>query len=288
MSEGVIPVFNDITPSPLVHNHPAAEVPLEKRLCNLTEVENGVWRNGSWEPPSGCRLRADLELLRQKNVTFIWTGNSIMRHTFFRLGELMAGKHRGVVDYEGREEEKMKCNKDPEQGECSCQIPVHRGDNTTTYYCFIWQQEWIDDRLRATWDRKIADGAEVYMVMNAGLVWAWHEGLNSVQRMQAQLPSLLDWCKSLPNKVKLIYTQSTHTLRPHWGEAVLAQNAVMRAQFPRHDPRMTLLNLWPTSSAAIDYVDDNHFSGRTVEANIDVILHVFLNWDAVVLPSSGI
>ena len=239
------------------------------------------------------------------NIAVIWSGNSIKRHVFFRATELMEGRPRAVgpnQDYGifTREQERTACKKQLELnssfdydkpgcgasccGACSCMSSVQ---GIPQY--FVWQQEWFDAKLRSAWDRLIQIERErnphqqIFLVMNAGLVWAWQKADQSLPLIVQQFTELKTWLVHLPPSVHVIYTSSTATASIDQNIWTNAQDGVLRVLFEsiHRDRRPVFLSLREMSRDRIDFVDGNHFTGRTAEAVIDAIFHVILHWGPV-------
>ena len=150
--------------------------------------------DATWEPESGCRVPVRgppgvvLELLKARHAAVIFSGNSIMRHVFFRFASFLRGVSSDNFTQSSRQAEKEMCTKELSPvarkeaggfmkpfcksgccGVCSCASDV---GNVPLY--FVWQQEWYDARMRRIWDELFSSAPlqsrRVYLVMNAGLV----------------------------------------------------------------------------------------------------------------------
>jgi hypothetical protein len=239
------------------------------------------------------------------NISVIWSGNSIRRHVFFRATELMEGQPRAVgpnQDYGifSRENEKTACKKQLELsdsfdyhkpgcgagccGACSCMSFVQ---GIPQY--FVWQQEWFDPKLRTAWDRLIAielgkgSHRRIFLVMNAGLIWAWQKADKSLPLIVEQFAELKQWLMRLPPNVHVIYTSSTATASADQNMWMNAQDGLLRVLFEsiHRGRRPVFLSLREMSRDRVDFVDGNHFTGRMADAVIDAIFHAIIHWDAV-------
>jgi hypothetical protein len=289
---------------------PVASLP----ICLPHEIENGYWHvnktNGfhSWKTLSDCeqwRWPGALELgriLNSKNTTIIWSGNSIRRHVYFRFSLLMAGEHRTannehMSNVYSREAEKAKCSKDAVLsldfnyekpgcegdgccGACSC---MNKMGGVTQY--FVWQQEWFDKKMDDSWSALIAMEKQqnVYLVINAGLIWAWQKKEQSLLLLIDQFHGLKAFLENLPPNVRVIYTSSSITSDTAQNNWISAQDGLIRSLFDTISvsKRPLFLDIRPITLPRLDYVDANHFTGRTADAVIDAIMHLIVHWDTI-------
>jgi len=295
-------------------------------FCTAPELAHGSWvtdpnatfhwddpafSHAQWVRTASCRQFVFTtpeevgSLLLSRNISVIWSGNSIMRHVFFRAAELMAGQPRAIgpnQDYGifSREQEKTACKKQLDIadsfdyhkpgcgnsccGACSCLSSVQ---DVPQY--FVWQQEWFDAKLRTAWERliQIEQGKtphqQIYLVMNAGLIWAWQKAGQSLPLMIEQFAELKTWIIQLPPNVHVIYTSSTSTASVDQNLWMSAQDGLLRVLFEtiHQSRRPVFLSLREISRDHVDFVDGNHFTGRTADAVIDAILHVIVHWNPI-------
>lgn len=292
-------------------------------LCLPMELEHGYWSpNGTaaeavkWVPFSQCNKlewmqpEPTLQALKERNVSIIWSGNSITRHIFFRATELLKGGERAVKpedrvqwhDY-NRQIEKDQCPKDVRPAEhfaynkpgcsadsccgvCSCMSNV---DGVRQY--FIWQQEWFDDALQQLWTGLLSDlqddaGQQIFLVLNAGLISAWKQEEASLPKLLDQFANLTNFLVTLPPNVHVIYKGSSATKSTNIDMYQAAQDGMIQALLntipAAHRP--IYLDTRRQTEKFIDYVDDNHYTGRSADATIDNLLHLILNWDELYLP----
>ena len=91
-----------------------------------------------WEPYSGCSIPirgpADrvLEHLQQRNVTLVFSGNSIMRHVFFRFASYLRGEANDEFTQDVRHAEKELCSKDVDLTSADTPTPSSRGTRASS------------------------------------------------------------------------------------------------------------------------------------------------------------
>lgn len=270
------------------------------RWVTFANCERFQWRDSS----------TTLEELNHSNISIVWSGNSITRHIYFRTTQLLNGSISRSdihVDTESqfhgydREMEKQLCAKDVKPianfnydkpacgaadccGFCSCKTEVQ---GLKQY--FIWQQEWFDDNLEQLWtnmlhffDVEHSPEKRVFFILNAGLIWAWQEHEKSLERLRTQFEGFSKFVQSLPENVKVIYKASTMVKSDkvcNWYQA--AQDGMLStllATIPAAK-RPVYLDLRALTYPFIDFVDGNHYSGRTADATVDLLLHLILNYD---------
>ena len=178
--------------------------------------------NGSahWQPHAACTVPVRgpparvLRLLARRNASVVFSGNSVMRHLFFRFASYLRGDEHDDFSQSERAKEKALCAKelDPDVGGvagkfkkpfcrsgccgvCSCAHRISSPGGTHVALYFIWQQEWYDARMRRVWDSLLAsppfEGRRTYLIMNAGLVNARVASLSCI--LHYQFPLLRDY-----------------------------------------------------------------------------------------------
>lgn len=239
-------------PSELLNGHWTAPVELVKRVADSHMLDQSFLTGSfskdnmstvAWSPFADCaahnRTPAEtLGLLREQRAVLILSGNSIMRHLFFRTAAWLGGKTDDTYTQNERAAEKDLCTKEVPQtvsraagnfrkpfcksgccGVCSCHHTV-AATNTSLY--FVWQQEWYDDNVERSWNALLGlehlRGKRIYMLMNAGLVRASrteHAPKSLECLVQFQFPRLREWLQEHALDVHTMYLAST----PEQGEA---------------------------------------------------------------------
>ena len=305
-----------------------------QRFCLPHELQHGRWEpvqdSIEWRLYSSCNFTtwtssaALGEMLQARNATIIFSGNSIIRHIFFRLGELLHGsinygtkinaasfggtKLNGVLfDRYNRDVEKKLCSKTHEPpanfsayqvecirgtsgcgcGACSC---MHTEQNVTQI--FVWQQKLFDDHTKNSWDvlirKEKESGKRVFLLFNAGLVQAMEESYESLPNITAQGDLLRQYLEKLPDHVVPIYLQSGATMPHHVDNVLAAQDGLLQAIFSSFMPHIRPLVLNPRmlTQYFIDFIDNSHFGGRTADVFIDMIMHVIRHYDELFDPNN--
>ena len=238
--------------------------------------------------------------LRAGNVSIIWSGNSIRRHIFFRFSGLLGGGARAQgadsdYGFVSREGEKAACRKNvdvpsdfrydkPGCGDSCCGACSCMSDSGGVPQYFVWQQEWFDEQLERVWNALVAIEAakdknrRVFIIMNAGLIWAWQKSERSLPLLVEQFQGLRRWLEQLPDSVRVIYTGSTSTKSVEQNMWMNGQDGVMRVllETVSSEKRPAFVSMRELSADLLDFVDPNHFTGRTADALIDSVMHVLL------------
>ena len=199
---------------PMLHYHtgPASMKPRQFLRAQLND-------SARWQPSVKCEMPARgsstraLRMLARRNVSIVFSGNSIMRHVFFRFASFLRGEE-DEFSQDAREREKALCPKELDAsagggagkyrkpfcksgccGACSCAHEVATATAGRVGLFFVWQQEWYDARMRRVWDALLTSPQlqrrQVYLVMNAGLVNAREPSLNCI--LNYQFPLLRDY-----------------------------------------------------------------------------------------------
>jgi hypothetical protein len=314
--------------TPSLHASLAAAAP----LCLPVELMHGYWsdepliqyksgkasmrprhflrgklnKTSQWHMHQACLAPAQgsaataLSLLRSANVSIVFSGNSIMRHVFFRFASYLRGVPTDEFTQDERQAEKDVCTKEvfPQTtsrgvagayrkpfckngccGVCSCASSV-----AGIGLYFVWQQEWYDERMRQVWDELLSSeplrGRTTFLVMNAGLV---HAKLSSLQCiMRYQFPMLRHYLLGgLPSHVRTIYMASTPAQGEEADAWMGAQDGMLRTLFSAIPPRRrpVWLDARTALSDWVDYIDVNHFGGRSAQVIIDALVHIVGHWE---------
>ena len=184
-------------------------------------IRSTVNASATWRPHADCSAPESrepakrlLQQLARRNVTFVFSGNSVVRHIFFRLAAYLRGIQKDEYSTSERDREKAVCSKELSPsaggdagkfkkpfcktgccGVCSCAHEVDSGADGSVRLYFVWQQEWYDARMRRVWDALLTSAPferrTTYMVMNAGLVNARKDSLSCI--IDYQFPILRDY-----------------------------------------------------------------------------------------------
>ena len=114
--------------------------------------------------------------------------------------------------------------------------------------------------------------------MNAGLIWAWQKSERSLPLLVEQFQGLRRWLEQLPDSVRVIYTGSTSTKSVEQNMWMNGQDGVLRVllETVSKEKRPAFVSMRELSADLLDFVDPNHFTGRTADALIDSVMHVLL------------
>ena len=251
-----------------------------------------------WEWTSGADVIQNI----LRNTTLIWSGNSVRRHTFMYFSNVLEGKQQrvgnasnstSVLDWYDRDLEKKMCPKDAIDaatfsydkpgcssgccGACSCATSVH---GLQQY--FVWQQQWFDAQLKSVWENliSVAGPKKIVLVMNAGLILAWTKREGSLPILIQEAVGLKEFITNLPDHVSVIYLKSSKVSDVDMDSQNMfmrAQDAVLEMIFRTITPmkkQPIVVDLYEMTRKRIDFVDSNHYTGRSSEVEIDMILHV--------------
>ena len=303
--------------------------------------------SSEWRPKSDCSLPAHdapparvLRQLARHNVSIVFSGNSIMRHVFFRFASYLKGVAHDDFSQDERAREKELCTKELDAdagggagkfrkafcksgccGVCSCAYEVGKESNSKAGVVplyFIWQQEWYDSRMRKVWDALLQsapfEGRRTYLIMNAGLVHARSQSLTCI--LHYQFPLLRDYLinglpgantttttaaaaaatataaatsptPALPRRMtRVIYMASPPTQHETEGAWLGAQDGMLKALFEGMPSanRPVWLDARPALKDWVDYIDVNHFGGRSAMTIIETIVHLALHWEVLYSP----
>ena len=277
-------------------------------LCLPFELSQGTWAGRKWVHFSACHrdeFRDGVEIANKlKNAAIIWSGNSVMRHYFFRfearLLNDMSGNSSGThviisSDNYDREEEKKTCEKDINVTKGSPGAPL-RDDYACAGYCscrhitrnisnyFVWQNEWCSNKLVNIWNdliTSIPDDQQIFFITNAGLIYAFTEGHESLKRIEREWDCLANFFLSLPARVKVLYRGSTGVMKKREDNYIAAQDGYILALLATLpvEKRPVYLDTRMLTSSRRGFIDDNHFGGTTIDVSIDMLLHLWINWD---------
>jgi hypothetical protein len=289
-------------------NVPSPSPPPTLPVCLPSELTKGVWSE-RWISFSQCERwqwkdsrQVDRDLF-STGASFIWSGNSIKRHIFLRFAdqrtgvkERFGGKLDGNLNDYDREKEKQLCRKDVRVdsnrtysnhicgasccGACSCMNTI-----ASVSQFFTWQQEWFSQDLAKIWMTLIQDqllkSKKVFLLLNAGLIFAWKEAEKSLVRLRSEGEQLISFLASLPDSVRVIYLSSTNVDEFEQDVWMAAQDGLLQLMFNSMPPgkRPVWVDLRGITYAFVDFKDQNHFTGRPVDVIIDVLMHIFVNWD---------
>lgn len=298
-------------PYELMHGHWSRAPHIRPALPPHGVVPSRIWRgslrqNATWEPLSSCLFYngtpiATRALLQEQNASFVLSGNSVMRHLFFRLGAWLDGLTTYSYDMAAREAEKKICSKEPSPkvgageyrkpyckkgccGLCSC---LHTSGNVTIY--FVWQQEWFDDNIHRTWQRLFLlpdlRDRRPYFLFNAGLVRSAVRE-HAVKAIAScipayQYPRLRQYLvEELPSNVLPIYLASPPEQQEGVDMFLAAQDGMLRALFAGipSTRRPVWLDAREMAGNWVDYIDSHHFGGATAGALVRMILHLAVHW----------
>lgn len=302
-------------------------------------------RSATWEPISECVVptrgppQRVLRHLQQRNATLVFSGNSIMRHVFFRFASFLRGVPNDEFSQDERQVEKQLCSKDLStarrlaalshssgssdrrgaadatgraaadgaRGSSSLQQALSSAGNFRKPYCksgccgvcscassvgsltlyFIWQQEWFDERMRKVWNELLGSeplrDRQPYLVMNAGLVHARAPSLPCI--LNYQFPLLREYLvEQLPTRhprARTIYLASP-TVQGEEADAWMgAQDGMLRSLFSAMPAARR--PIWLDARAAtadwVDFIDVNHFGGKSAQVIIEALVHLAVHWE---------
>ena len=241
-----------------------------------------------------------LQPLQARQSAVVFSGNSIMRHVFFRFAAFLRGVTADNFTQSGRQAEKELCTKEISPvarkeaggfmkpfcksgccGVCSCASSV--GD--VPLY-FVWQQEWYNARMRRIWDELFSMEAlhrrNIVLVMNAGLVNARVQSLGCI--VGYQFPLLREYLLTgMPSNVRVVYLASPPAQGEEADAWMGAQDGMLRVLFSAIPPtrRPVWLDARMALSQWVDYIDVNHFGGRSAQVVIEALIHLVLHWEVL-------
>ncbi len=282
--------------------------PSTLHICLPSELTKGFWsekwtsfsRCEEWQWKDSEQVNKDLI---STGASFIWSGNSIKRHIFLRfadqrsgVNDRFAGKFSADLNDYDREKEKQLCRKDIYVdlnrtynnhgcgmaccGACSCMNAIA---NVSQF--FTWQQEWFSQDLGKIWKTiihdELAKSKKVFLLLNAGLIFAWKEADRSLVRLRSEGEQLVLFLNSLPDNVHVIYLSSTNVDAFEQDIWMAAQDGLLQLMFNSMSVarRPIWVDLRAITYAFVDFKDQNHFTGRPVDAIIDILMHIFVYWD---------
>ena len=153
------------------------------------------------------------------------------------------------------------------------------------------RQEWYDARMRRVWDEMFASpplaGRQSYLIMNAGLVHARQESLQCI--LGYQFPLLREYLISgLRRSVRTIYLASPPVQGEEADGWLGAQDGMLQNLFAAmpFESRPVWLDARAALSDWVDFIDVNHFGGRSAQVVLEGLFHTILHWEALYSPGS--